>query len=165
MVSKTTIENILHYLHNHVKTINDSKLFAGLMIITLNIASKFVTMKFSKTMEAYLKFTFSRDVLIFAIAWMGTRDIYIATIVTIVFIICMDFLFHEESPFCCFSEQFKDYHISLLNENEGENSEEVTDADIKAIQKILEKVKNAKKKECPGTKQIQNSTYSMFTSP
>ena len=108
------IRNMSSYLHSYVKNINDSKLFAGLMIITLNIASKFVTIKLSKTMESYLKYTFSKQILIFAIAWMGTRDIYIALFVTIVFIICMDFLFHEDSALCCLPESFTSYHIDKL---------------------------------------------------
>jgi uncharacterized membrane protein len=96
-----TMLNMFNYVNNHVNSLNNSKLFAGLMIITLNIASKFVTVKLSKSMEAYLKYTFSRQILIFAIAWMGTRDIYIAIIISLVFMVCMDFLFNEESRFCC----------------------------------------------------------------
>ena len=108
------MKNMFSYLHSYVKNVNDSKLFAGLMIITLNIASKFVTIKLSKTMESYLKYTFSKQILIFAIAWMGTRDIYIALFVTTVFIICMDFLFNEDSALCCLPESFTTYHIDKL---------------------------------------------------
>jgi hypothetical protein len=79
---KTTIENsmknLFDFIHNSIMQINNSKIFAGLMIITLNIASRFVTIKLSKSLESYLKFTFSKQILVFAIAWMGTRDIYIA---------------------------------------------------------------------------------------
>ena len=67
--SKSSFGQIFSYLHNSIKSINDSKIFAGLMIITLNIVSKFVNIKLSKTMEAYLKFSFSRQILVFAIAW------------------------------------------------------------------------------------------------
>jgi hypothetical protein len=91
------------------------------MIIILNIASKFVTIKLSKTMEAYLKYTFSRQILIFAIAWMGTRDIYIAITITLVFVFFMDFLFNEESRFCVLPEAFTDYHVNLLDTNSVNN--------------------------------------------
>ena len=82
-------QNILNHSHNTITNINTSKVFAGLVIITLNIASRFVTIKLSKSMESYLKFTFSKQILIFAIAWMGTRDIYIALFITTLFIICL----------------------------------------------------------------------------
>lgn len=119
------ITNLFAYVHNYIYALNSSKLFAGLMIIILNIASRFVTIKLSKTMEAYLKYTFSRQVLIFAIAWMGTRDIYIALIISIVFMFCMDYLFNEESRFCCLPETFTDYHVDLFhtNQNNGTNNQ------------------------------------------
>jgi len=128
--------NIFQYLNNNVYAINNSKLFAGLMIIILNIASKFVTIKLSKTMEAYLKYTFSRDILVFAIAWMGTRDIYIALFITFIFVICVEYVFNENSMFCCLPEQFTDYHVSLLD-----NSDNVTPEEIKHAEEVLEKAK------------------------
>ena len=84
------VKNMYNYVNDNINSMNDSKLFAGFMIVTLNIASKFVTIKLSKTMEAYLKYTFSKQILVFAIAWMGTRDIYIALTLTIIFIILFD---------------------------------------------------------------------------
>jgi len=130
--------DLLQFLHLNIQSINNSKIFAGLMIITLNIASKFVTIKLSKSMEAYLKYTFSRQILVFAIAWMGTRDIYVALMITILFIIVTEHLFHEDSIFCCLSDDFKDYHISLL---ESENDKKITDEDIRKAKDVLEKAK------------------------
>jgi len=106
---------VSHYLDNQITQLNQSKLFAGLMIIILNVSSKYVNLKLSKTIESYLKHTFNRDILVFAISWMGTRDIYIAFIITIIFILFVDFVFNEESKFCCLPEQFIDYHVSLLD--------------------------------------------------
>jgi uncharacterized membrane protein len=131
--------DLLDYLHNNVQAVNNSKIFAGLMIITLNIVSKFVNIKLSKTLEAYLKYTFSKQILVFAIAWMGTRDIYIALLITVVFVICTEYLFHEDSYFFVLPEEFKNYHISLL-ENET-NKEFVTDEDIKKAKEVLERAK------------------------
>ena len=129
-----SFKNIFSAIHENVQSMNNSKLFAGLMIITLNIASKFVNIKLSKTMEAYLKYTFSRQILVFAIAWMGTRDIYTALIITFIFIILSEYLFHEDSMFCCLPESFKNYHMSLL-----ENTE-ITEEDIIKARMVLEKV-------------------------
>jgi hypothetical protein len=120
----------LEYAHKHVQNLNNSKIFAGLMIIILNIASKFVNFKFSKSIEMYLKHTFSKQVLVFAIAWMGTRDIYIAILITIIFIIFMDYIFNEDSMFCCLPESFTNYHLEL---------DKVSDDDIKKAKEVLAK--------------------------
>lgn len=118
----TKIIELLTYLHHHITALNNSKLFAGLMIIVLNIASRFVTIKLSKSMESYLKYTFSRQILIFAIAWMGTRDIYIASLISLVFVLCMDYLFNENSKFCILPSHFMDYHIHLWDKESSSPS-------------------------------------------
>ena len=135
--SDSALFNIFHYVHNNIKTVNDSKIFAGLMIIILNISSKFVNVKLSKTMESYLKNTFSRQLLVFTLAWMGTRDIYVALIVTIIFTIFIDILWNEKSPFCILSEQFTDYHLSLLEDTDKCNN--FTKEDVEKAMNILEK--------------------------
>ena len=137
------IQDILTYLHENIKRINDSKIFAGIMIITLNIVSRFVTINLSKSMEAYLKYTFSKYILVFTIAWMGSRDIYIASTIMLLYIIVVDYLLNDDSIFCLLPEEFKDYHTNLL-ENDGEN-EEVSEEEIKKAEKVLEKAKNQEK--------------------
>ena len=127
---KLNINGLAKYVHKHVEHVNNSKIFAGLMIIILNIASKFVSFKFSRSIEMYLKHTFSKQLLVFAIAWMGTRDIYMALLITIVFIICMDYIFNEDSMFCCLPESFTNYHLEL---------DKVTDDDIKKAKEVLAK--------------------------
>ena len=133
----------LKYIHEHVQALNSSKIFAGIMIITLNIVSRFVNIKLSKTMESYLKYTFSKYVLVFTIAWMGTRDIYIALFIMSCFVIISDFLFDEESMFCILPEEFKDHHLTILEENE--NMENVTDEEITKAKKVIEKAKQQNK--------------------
>jgi hypothetical protein len=141
-IKGNVLTQLLTYLHNQVNALNNSKMFAGLMIITLNIVSKFANFKLSKTLESYFKYTFSRQILVFAIAWMGTRDIYIALIITVLFVIFTEYLFHEESHLCILPNDFKDYHISLLD---NENSQDkITEEDVKKAKNILEKAKDQK---------------------
>jgi len=125
-------------IHESVQSVNNSKIFAGVMIIVLNIGSKFVTFKFSKPFEAYLKYTFSRQVLVFAIAWMGTRDIYIALLMTLLFTIFTEVFFHDESPFCVFSSEFCDYHTDLLD---NATNEKITEEDVRKARDVLERAK------------------------
>lgn len=138
------VRNMLDYLHSNIQRINDSKVFAGLMIITLNIVSKYVNIGLSKSMESYLKYTFSRQLLVFSIAWMGTRDIYIAFFITFMFTLCAEYLFNEDSVFCILSEDFQDYHATLVD-NETNNSEKVTDDEIQKARDVLDKAKKQNK--------------------
>ena len=134
--------NSMRYnIHSHIQNINNSKIFAGLMIIILNITSKFVNFRFSKSVERYLKYTFSKQILVFAIAWMGTRDIYIALLVTVGFILCFDYLFNEDSMFCCLPNSI------IENLKELDEDDVVPEEDAKKAQEIVEKYQNQKRKK------------------
>ena len=98
-----------------IKFLNKNTLFIGMMMFIMNISSRFVTIKLSKSMEGYLKYTFSKHILIFTIAFIGTRDLYAALVITILFAIFMDFLFNEDSLYCCLPESFTTHHIALLD--------------------------------------------------
>ena len=149
--------SIFKYLHDVISRVNESKIFAGVMIIILNIASRFVTIKLSKSMESYLKYTFSKQLLIFAIAWMGTRDIYIALIITVLFTVFMDCLFNEDCSVCVLPKDFTNYHLKISKEKEDEETkkmkltkkpeeEEVSEEDIQEAKEILEKAQRQKSK-------------------
>ena len=139
--SKSTITQIFSYLHNQVQVLNGSKIFAGIMIILLNISSKYVNIKLSKTMESYLKFNFSRDVLVFAITWMGTRDIFIALGMTLLFVFVADYLFNEDSMLCCLPKSVVSQQVAKLNEPAKKpTSEEVIKAKM-VLEKAGEGVK------------------------
>lgn len=84
-------------IDGQIQLLNNSKIFAGIMIIILNISSRFVNIKLSKSMESYLKHSFSKQLLVFAIAWMGSRDIYTAAIITIIFILINEYFCNEDS--------------------------------------------------------------------
>jgi hypothetical protein len=143
MKKPSFIQNIGDRLDGHVQNINNSKIFAGIMIIILNIASKFIDFKLGKNVERYLKYTFSKQILVFAIAWMGTRDIYMALFITFIFIICIDYLFNEDSIFCCLPTSMTETLAKLDDE------EIVTEDDAKKAEEIVEKYEKQQKDNEP----------------
>lgn len=137
-----SIKEAFQYIHHNITSVNQSKIFAGLIIIVLNISSKFITIRLSKSVEAYLKYTFSRNVLIFSMAWMGTRDIYIALLITILFILAADYLFNEDSKYNILSDRFKTQHTRI-----AEQMETITDQQIAEAKTILEKAEKQQRDE------------------
>ena len=121
----------------YLKSLNNSKFFAGLVMIMLNIGSKYVTIELSKNQEEYLKNNIGRQLLIFAISWMGSRDILVALALTAIFTILTDHLFNEQSQLCIIPQKYRRYeHLLDLDKNN-----EVTDEEIKKATEILEKAK------------------------
>ena len=128
---------MLDVLLKSVKSLNNSKFFAGMVMVLMNISSKYVTIKLSKNQEAYLRNTVGRQMLIFAISWMGSRDILIALALTAIFTVLTDHLFNEESPMCVIPMKYR--HFEEVLDLDKDN--EVTDEELSKASAILEKAK------------------------
>ena len=128
------------YLFSIIRPINDSKIFAGLVILTLNLSSKLLSLPTSRTVEAIMKnsLRFSQYVLVFAMAWMGTRDILVALFVSFVFALVMEFFLNEKSAFCVLPESFVTMQLQTLEQFEG-NPNTVSPDELKAAMKTIEK--------------------------
>ena len=126
-----------------LKTLNNSKFFAGVVMIMLNIGSKYVTIELSKNQEQYLKNNIGRQLLIFAISWMGSRDILIALALTAIFTVLTDHLFNEQSSFCIIPKRYRRYeHLLDLDKDN-----QVTEEEIRKATEILEKAKRRSQKQ------------------
>jgi hypothetical protein len=122
--------------------LNNSKFFAGVVMILLNVGSKFISIQFSKSSEEYLKMNVTKQLLVFSMAWMGTRDIYTALVLTAVFTVLSDHLFNEESPYCCVPEKYRVLSTLIDTNNDGEISQD----EINNAITILENAKKNKEK-------------------
>jgi len=136
----TPLFNSIGYFNHHIMYLNNSKFFAGIIMILLNIGSKFITIQFSKSTEEYMKYTVSKQILVFAMAWMGTRDIYTALGLTAVFTILSDYLFNEESVLCMVPYKYRVLHKLIDINDDGS----VTETEISAAIAVLEKAKKEK---------------------
>ena len=124
-------------IRENLASLNNSKFFAGLVMIMLNIGSKYITIELSKTQEEYLKNHIARQILIFSISWMGTRDILMSLALTAIFIVMTEFLFNENSKFCVIPLEYRKYKDVLDLNGDGV----VTPDEIKKAEELLKKAK------------------------
>ena len=148
----TPLLNSVSYFNHHVMYLNNSKFFAGVIMILLNIGSKFIQIQFSRSTEEYMKWSVSKQLLVFAMAWMGTRDIYTALGLTAVFTILSDYLFNEESSLCIVPYKNRVLH-KLIDTNEDGV---VTEPELSAAIAVLEKAKREKQRKA------QKEAFSKF---
>lgn len=139
----TPLFNMFSYVNHHVMYLNNSKFFAGVVMILLNVGSKFIQIQFSKSTEEYMKWSVSKQLLVFAMAWMGTRDIYTALGLTAIFTILSEYLFNEESQLCIVPHKYRVLHKLIDTNNDGE----VSETEFASAVAILEKAKREKNKK------------------
>jgi hypothetical protein len=139
----TPLINGFGYINHHIMYLNNSKFFAGVIMILLNVGSKFISIQFSKSTEEYMKWTVSKQLLVFSMAWMGTRDIYAALGLTAVFTILSDFLFNEESRLCIVPQKYRILDKLIDVNDDGM----VSDVELSQALAVLEKAKREKQKK------------------
>lgn len=126
-------------IYKFVNNISSNKIFIGLMMIFMNIGSRYIEIKLTKGQEKIIK-NIAREVLIFVIAFVGSRDIFIALLITAIFIVLSNFVFNENSKYNIIPEKYKKLMQAIDTNNDGEISKEELD-------KAYEILKKAQKQE------------------
>lgn len=133
--------NFMNKMTDTVQSLNKSTYFAGLVMITLNIGSRYVDLNLGESVEMFIKQNITREILIFAIFWMGTRDILTATILTSVFVIVTQFFMNSDSSMCLLSDNYKRLKLDLNSDGI------ISDEEINQAMLTLEKAKGQKENQ------------------
>jgi hypothetical protein len=118
--------------------INTNKFFIGLIMIILNIGSKYITIQTSKSMEEYMKLTISKQILVFSMCFLGTRCVVTSILLTAGFTVLSEFIFNEESDYCLVPKCYRILHTLPLDDGI------ITDDEYKNAVEIVEKYKKNK---------------------
>jgi len=131
-------KSLLGQLDYGIQSLNQNKFFIGILMLILNVFSKYVELKLTKTQEAYFKNNFIRQIFIFAVLWSGTRDIYVSILMTAAFVILTDHLFNEESKFCIIPQYWSDKMKQVID-TDGDGK--LSDQEIEHAIQILQRAK------------------------
>ena len=80
--------------------LNNNKYFTGIMMIILNLGSRFLIMELSESQEQLLSNKIIRRFVVFTVVFIATKDIYVSLVITSIFIILVSGLFNENSKYC-----------------------------------------------------------------
>jgi len=90
---------VLQYVHHTVELLNRSNAFAGIMLILLNVGSRFITHELSHNDAEYSQNLILRRLAIFAVCFVGTKDMVTSIILTAAFVVLSAGLFRGKGPF------------------------------------------------------------------
>jgi hypothetical protein len=147
---------MLARINYYLASLSSNKYFIGLVMIFLNLGSKYVEINLSTNQERFIK-GIAREVLIFTIAFMGTRDIVASLVLTGIFIILANYIFNENSNLCILPEKLKKLESAI-----NRNNDNIISPD--EINKAIEILDKAKKQEALNTQMaminsLQNNIY------
>jgi hypothetical protein len=134
---------MFNILNNSIDSLNSSTFFAGIMMICLNIGSRYIQLNLDESTESYIKYALTKEILVFTISWMATRNIYMSLGLTAVFIVLADFIFNEKSRYCLLPKKF----IHSRRMNELVDNKILSEKEINDALEVLEKAKVQKFKQ------------------
>ncbi len=73
--------------------------FIGIMMLVLNIGSRYIVHEFSDDDEEYKQNIILRRVAIFAACFVGTRDLFVSLVLTAVFVVISTGMYHTKSVY------------------------------------------------------------------
>lgn len=129
-------------INKAVSSLNSSTFFAGIMMICLNIGSRYIQINLDESTESYIKYALTKEILVFTISWMATRNIYHALVLTAVFVVLADFAFNEKSKYCILPKDF----LKSRKLGEYTNNKIITEKEFNDAMEIVEKYKTQKNK-------------------
>ena len=129
-------------ISNAINSLNSSTFFAGIMMICLNIGSRYIQLNLDESTESYIKYALTKEILVFTISWMATRNIYTALVLTAVFVVLADFILNEKSKYCLLPKKF----IKSRKLGEYTNNKIITDKEYSDAIDLVEKYKTQKSK-------------------
>lgn len=134
---------MFNIINNSINSLNSSTFFAGIMMICLNIGSRYIQLNLDESTESYIKYALTKEIMVFTISWMATRNIYMSLGLTAVFIVLADFIMNEKSKYCLLPKKFiRSRRMNELVDNKILSEKEINDA-----LEVLEKAKVQKFKQ------------------
>ena len=128
---------IMGKLGGALASLNNSKFFAGIVKIMINVGSIYISIKLTKSQERYLKNNVAKQMLIFAIAWMATKDILVSFAITAIFHVLANHLLNENSTLCIIPRKWRQFEKILDADEDGE----ITEKEIDDAKELLQKAR------------------------
>ena len=102
----------MNNINTFITLFNNNKYIYGFLMILLNVGARYIEMDLVKNHKDFLSSKLLRRLLIFTIAFIGTRDLVASLVITSTFIIFVLNLFNTESDYCVLPKSFESIDLN-----------------------------------------------------
>ena len=90
------MEKFVDSIKDSFSCVNDNKYIIGITMIMLNIGARFIIDELDDDLRKIISNTIVRRIVIFCSFFMATKDLFTATVLTIIFVIMINEVFAKE---------------------------------------------------------------------
>lgn len=120
-------------LYNIIYNLNNSKFFSGILMILMNLGSKYISLELSESQDEFFSNIIIRRIMIFTVVFIATKDIIVSIIITACFVILVSGLFNQNSKYC-------------LIKNNSPQTKIITKEQVEKAKKIIMKYEKQREK-------------------
>jgi hypothetical protein len=91
-----------------IDLLNNNKVLWGVTMLMLNVGSRYVVADLGKFHESVLSNEYVKKIIVFCMFFVATRDVTTAFLLTVLYILVIDGIFHEKRKFCIVPKKYKD---------------------------------------------------------
>lgn len=117
--------------------VDNNRAVTAMFMLFLNIGSRYINLNMTSSQEYYIRRIMVPELLIFAISWMGSRDVLIAAAITTAYSLITRVLLNENSNFCVFKKRMQEVK-DLIDTN---HDNKISEAELNNAIKILSAAK------------------------
>jgi hypothetical protein len=132
---------------DYIEVLNNNKYFVGIIMILLNLGSKYISVELSQSQEKILGSPVIRRLILFTVFFTATRDIWISFLLTAAFVILVGGIFNDDSEYCLIPKRYRSYDY--------DTNQKISEQDIAKAKEILSLSEKQEKK--------QNNNIEQFT--
>lgn len=163
LIINTNNLNTNQSIWTYLDALNNNKYFIGILMILLNLGSKYISVELSQTQEKILGSATFRRIILFTVFFTATRDIWISFLLTAAFVILVSGIFNEKSNYCMIPKKYRFYQDINLNNIKQEDVDKANQILQLAKQQELDKIQQVeeetKKKKNNYKKNILKLNY------
>jgi len=105
-----------------ISNLQTNTIFIGLITLIMNMGNKNLLFKLNKRQQEFISQPWMKYILIFAVFFMSTRNIFLAIGFSILFYLVMNHFLNDESPYCIIPDKFQEIAEKLDSNGDGKVS-------------------------------------------
>ena len=148
-VPTNSIES-LNPIESTINSFNSNPYFIGFMMLLLNLGGRHFATALTPEQDKFFQSPWFRRILTFVIFFVGTRNVIVSFVMTIIFVLLLAFVFNDESSLFLFKPSLNNENVKKVKKEElppvGLTPEE-TDIHRKLTEKIMKQSQEKKPTE------------------
>ena len=102
-----------------LQNLNNSTLFAGLLTLILNMGGRNTSFALNKKQQQLFSQPWMKYILIFAVFFTSTRNVFLAICLTVLFYLLINHLLNDESEYCMLPESLRGLEEAIDTNKDG----------------------------------------------